>query len=189
MLDDLYLGEIRVFSSNYVPRGWALCEGQKLQIKQHALLFQLLGTQYGGDGVETFHLPDMRGRTPIGMSDSGVGSKGGAETVALRESQMPRHRHHVMCDDTANVMINTGAPSARSVPSSVVRGPAPGSPSRLKLHQSARTAGQSGPHLVALEEGLISQEGQGKPHENRQPYLVMRHCISLTGLFPTKDEA
>lgn len=94
-----------------------------------------------------------------------------------------------MCDDTANVMINTGAPSGQSVPSSVVRGPAPGSPSRMKLHLDAQTAERSSLPLVAFEEGLISQEGQGKPHENRQPYLVMRHCISLTGIFPTKGEA
>lgn len=188
MLYEHYLGEVRIFASSDVPRGWVRCDGQTLNIAQHQQLFKLLGTSYGGDGVTTFRLPDLRGRTPIGMDGTGVGFKGGSETVVLKESQMPPHRHHIMCDITADRSINTGAPSAKSVPSSVVRGTPVGGPQQLKFHLSALTAAQNGFPLAVLEEGAMSMEGQGAPHENRQPYMTMFYCISLTGLYASKHK-
>jgi len=89
-----YLAEIRMFGGNFAPQGWATCDGQILSIAENEALYTLVGTTYGGDGVSTFALPDLRGRIPIHMSDNyGLGVKGGSETVLLTSTEMPSHTH------------------------------------------------------------------------------------------------
>src|SRR5689334_16805129 len=98
-----YVGEIRLFAGNFAPNGWMFCEGQLLPISENDVLFQLLGTTYGGDGQETFALPDLRGRLPLhqgtgsGLSNRILGENGGAETVTLTTQQIPIHNHPATC--------------------------------------------------------------------------------------------
>ncbi|MDQ6777385.1 MAG: tail fiber protein, partial [Actinomycetota bacterium] len=100
-MSEPFLGEVRTFGFNFAPRGWAFCNGQLLPISQNTALFSLLGTQYGGDGIQTFALPDLRGRVGIhqgsgpGLSPYAIGQTGGTETVTLTSNEMPAHNHSV----------------------------------------------------------------------------------------------
>src|SRR5207237_4382628 len=100
-----FLSEIRIFSFNFAPKGWTLCNGQLLPINQNQALFSLLGTQFGGNGQTTFGLPDMRSRIPVSMGTNVIGTAGGSESVTLSTSTMPTHNHFV------NVDANTAAAS------------------------------------------------------------------------------
>src|SRR5512139_500018 len=96
---EAFIGSIVLFAGNFAPRGWALCQGQILSIAQNTALFSILGTTYGGDGVSTFALPDLRGRVPMhprqgpGLSPHDLGEQGGSDTVALSESEVAAHTH------------------------------------------------------------------------------------------------
>src|SRR5437870_1250464 len=98
-----YVGEIRLFAGNFPPNGWMFCEGQLLPISENEVLFQLIGTTYGGDGQSTFALPDLRGRVPIhqgtgsGLSTYILGENGGVEEVTLTTQQIPIHTHPALC--------------------------------------------------------------------------------------------
>src|SRR5438552_7671798 len=101
-MSDQFVAEIRIFSCNFAPTGWATCDGQLMPISQNTALFSLLGTFYGGDGKSTFGLPDLQGRAPMqpgqgpGLSLHDLGESGGSETVTLLESEIPSHRHALM---------------------------------------------------------------------------------------------
>ena len=114
-----FVGEIRMFAGTFAPNGWALCQGQSLPISENDTLFNLIGTTYGGDGQETFKLPDLQGRAPIhmgtgpGLSTFSIGQEGGVESVTLNTQQMPLHNHPVIVsDDIAN--SNSANKSGRS---------------------------------------------------------------------------
>jgi len=168
-----FLGEIRYVAFNFAPQGWALCNGQVLPINQNQALFALLGTTFGGDGVRTFALPDMRGRVPVatgqgtGLSNRVLGEQGGAEAVALTVSQMPKHRHSLKAS------------------SAVADSKAPGSDVLADSAGAAIYATQTPD--VALNSGSIGATGEGQPHENMQPYLGMTCIIALQGIFPTQN--
>src|SRR5579872_5955703 len=112
-----FLAEIRIFTGNFAPKGWALCNGQLMSISQNTALFSLLGTYYGGDGVSTFALPDLQGRVPIhqgtgsGLSAYVIGQKSGSESVALAINQIPAHSHAVLCNSAANPTNNQTSPA------------------------------------------------------------------------------
>lgn len=170
-----FLGEIRTFGFNYAPRGWAQCNGQLLPISQYSALFALLGTQFGGDGVRTFRLPDLQGRVGInqgqgpGLSFRSMGEAGGAESVTLQVSQLPAHTHPA---------IGSSAGGDSLTPSGSVWAP--------------DAAGGSAPYStgtpdVALAAQAIGPAGSGLPHENVQPYLVLNFCIALEGIFPSRN--
>src|SRR5947209_15367920 len=92
-----FIGEIRMFGGNFPPNGWALCDGQLLPISENDVLFQLIGTTYGGDGQETFALPDLRGRLPLHQGNGfTISETGGVETVTLTTSQIPAHSHALL---------------------------------------------------------------------------------------------
>src|SRR2546430_1566683 len=89
-----YVGEIRMFGASFAPAGWAMCDGALLPISEFETLFNLIGTTYGGDGQETFALPDFQGRIPIHQGPGFViGEKSGTETVTLSLNQIPAHSH------------------------------------------------------------------------------------------------
>lgn len=165
-----YIGEIRMFAGNFAPTGWALCDGQVLPIAENDALFTLIGTTYGGDGQETFALPDLRGRIPIhsGTSQSGIsytiGEQGGAEEITLTSQQIPVHRH----------------PLASSAPATS------GSPAGNAFGAAA------GMNLYAEAEGIADLEGNmplggSQPHDNMMPYLAVNFIISLFGIFPSQS--
>ena len=170
-----YIGEIRFFGFNFPPRGWATASGQILSIAQNQALFSLLGTTYGGNGVTTFQLPDLRSRTPVGLGNNGgvgnytMGEVTGTENVTLLTTQIPSHNH---------ILVGTTTPATHRPPFGRTIG--------------ADTAGNvdflaPGGTPVALTPGSIAQAGGTQPHPNLQPYTTLNASIALQGLFPSRN--
>lgn len=179
---DQYLGQIEAFAFKYAPRGWAVCAGQTLSIQQYTALFALLGTYYGGNGVNTFQLPDLRSRVAVGQgtAPSGtpyvLGEAVGTETVSLLYNNMPQHTHamNIVNNGTAG---GQGSPSDTLLLGSAYEPTTP--PAAVPLYGPA--SGQQ----VALES--LGPTTGNLPHNNLMPYLTINYCISLTGIFPTRD--
>ena len=166
-----YVGEIRLFAGNFAPAGWMFCDGSLLSIAQNTTLFQLIGTTYGGDGVQTFGLPDLRSRVPIhmgqgvGLSNYVLGQNGGSETVTLTASQIPAHTH------VLNANSNHG--TAVTPTNNVWAGSA---------DFSQYAAGPNG----TMSPGAVGLAGSSQPHDNMLPYLGINFIISLFGIFPSQ---
>ncbi len=167
-----YVGEIRIFAGNFAPAGWMFCNGQMLPISENETLFQLIGTAFGGDGQETFALPDLRGRSPIhagqgpGLQPYGFAEFGGEEQVTLIASRVPAHSHALR--------VSSGTATLAS-PIGTVAGDASASGA---LVYSAFVPD------TAMHASAISPVGASQPHENRMPYLGIHFIISLFGIFP-----
>ncbi|WP_149202377.1 phage tail protein [Actinotalea subterranea] len=172
---DPFVGEIRMGAWTFAPTGWAFCDGQLMPISQNTALFVLLGTSYGGDGITTFALPDLRGASPVhagqgpGLSPYGLGERGGVEEVTLLESQIPAHDHGVR----AGTRGTTGNPSA------AVWAQAQQGRSREQLYST-------GPVSGAMAPGAIAPAGGSVPHNNRPPSLSLTFVIALVGVFPPR---
>jgi microcystin-dependent protein len=164
-----YVGEIRMFGGNFAPAGWMFCEGQLLPISENETLFQLIGTTYGGDGQETFALPDLRGRLPIHLGTGGGGTyqlaeTGGTEEVTLTVQQIPAHTHSFFAS-------TAGATQT--------------SPSGQVIAQSGQRAVYTEDSTTTnLAGSAIAPIGGSQPHTNFQPYLCVDFIISLFGIFP-----
>lgn len=170
-----FVGEIGLAAFNYAPKGWALCNGQLLQIAQNAALFSLLGTRYGGDGVKTFGLPNFQGGTPIhkgGAANHPLGQHGGEPTHTLASAEMPQHTHGLSGSTVPGDKTNPNFGGA-----GYVLAPDPG---------NFYSPGFS-PGAAALADGSVSKAGNGQAHENMQPYLALNYCIALTGIFPSRN--
>lgn len=173
-MSDQCMGEIRLFGGNYAPEGWALCNGQLMQISQYDALFSLIGTTYGGDGQTTFALPDLRGRVPVhrGTNPStgttyNVGVKGGNETVPLTAAHVASHSHSV----TATTAVASSNDPAGRMLAHVADG----------LYSSAAP-------LASMHAGTIgSGGGSGAVHDNMQPSLCVNFIIALEGVYPTQS--
>ena len=172
---DPFLAEIRIFPWVFAPRGWAECSGQLLSISQNTALFSLLGTYYGGDGRSTFALPDLRGRVPLssgqgpGLSLYSLGENGGSNTVTLLQSELPGHPHTIPAHNIDQA--SSGVPD----------------PTRfLALATGGKpfaTTGTTGPMMPQA----LPVAGNGQPHNNLMPYLTLRYCIALQGVFPPRS--
>ena len=161
-----YLGEIRIISWTYAPKGWAFCNGQLLPINQNQALFSLLGTTYGGNGQTTFALPDLRGRAPAHMGNGLTeGQLVGEETHTLIMSEMPAHTHLASASSAA---------------------PDQGSPSGNEWASLASGYSSTAPNTT-LGPSAISNVGGSQPHANMQPYLVLNFVIALQGIFPSRN--
>ena len=161
-----YVGEIRMFGSNFAPAGWMFCEGQTLPIAENEVLFQLIGTTYGGDGESTFDLPDLRGRLPLHMGGGfTLGQAAGVETVTLTVDQIPSHSHPFLASTSvASQTIPTGNVVAQSTQATVYIDRSPG---------------------PTMAGAVIQPAGGSQPHDNFQPYLCVNFIISLFGIFPS----
>jgi microcystin-dependent protein len=174
-MSEPFVGEIRVFGGNFAPLGWAFCNGQLLAISQNAVLFDLIGTTYGGDGQNTFALPDLSGRALIhqGTDPQGnsyiIGERSGVETVTLTTAQLAVHNHGV-------VGTPTGATAADPGPSVAMAATATG-----ESIYDGTTANQ-----VSLAPTSITTVGNSQPHDNLQPFLAISYIISLFGIFPSQ---
>jgi microcystin-dependent protein len=168
-----FLGQIELVGFNFPPKGWTFCNGQILPIAQNQALFSLLGTTYGGNGVNTFALPDLRGRVALssgqgpGLSSYTLGEVGGVENVTLIQSQIPQHTHLVGASTSTATLAAVKDNSLAEANINAYRQGAPGAPTPMG--------------------NMVSSFGQGQPHSNQQPYLVMNYIIALTGIFPSRN--
>ncbi|HLF26215.1 MAG TPA: tail fiber protein [Anaerolineae bacterium] len=163
-----FLAEIRIFSFNFPPRGWAFCNGQLLPINQNQALFSLLGTTYGGNGQTTFALPNLQGRTPLHTGNGFVlGESGGEENHTVQMAEMPAHLHFA-----SGVTVNGDSPAPTN--------------NLLAAEASPMYAPPDG-SLVSLVAGTISSIGGSQPHTNVQPFLTLTFCIALQGIFPSRN--
>ena len=184
-MSEPFIGEIRLVGFDFAPRGWESCEGQLLSIHSNQTLFSLLGTTYGGDGVHTFALPDLRGRVPIGegtgpgLTPYRLGERGGSETVTLTESQMPSHDHAASATTTLH-----GSDSAANSPSP--NGTVPGNTGRSNLNQT-ESATVDRATDAASTTVTVQNAGGSQPHNNIQPYLGMRYVIATQGIYPSRS--
>lgn len=173
---DPFVAEIRIFTFQFAPRGWAYCDGSILAIQQNTALFALLGTTYGGNGSSTYALPNLGGRAPMfwgqgpGLSDYQPGEAGGSTTVTLDASQLPAHKHQLQ-------HAGAGVGAAFAAPGESVlladAGPA-------QVYTGATGADTTAPAAA------LAPVGSGVPHNNMQPYMALNFCISLQGVFPPR---
>jgi microcystin-dependent protein len=166
-MSDPFLGEIKLVSFSFAPRGWAFCNGQLLQIAQNQALFSLLGTTYGGNGTTTFALPDLRGRTPLHVGPGFVqGQRGGEENHTLITSEIPAHTHTVTASGLrANLDDPTGA-----------------------FWAAQESGGAFGTTVNGtMAPASIAAAGGSQPHNTMQPFLTLNFVIALVGIFPSRD--
>jgi microcystin-dependent protein len=178
-----FMGQIEIFSFNFAPKGWTLCNGQLLPINQNQALFSLLGTMYGGNGQTTFALPDLRSRIPVSMGPQNtIGTAAGQENHTLIMSEMTQHTHQMMADGTTTADKNTSSPgnSGSTVLGNSGGTQSPGSPFSVAIYS------KSGPNGT-LAPGVIGNAGGSQAHTNIQPYLTLNFSIALQGIFPSRN--
>jgi len=168
-----FVGEIRMFGGSFAPAGWAMCQGQLMPISENDTLFNLIGTTYGGDGQETFGIPDLQGRVPMhagqgpGISQNyQIGEQAGVESVTLTSQTTPTHTHAFVA--TSNTALST-SPSDNVMAAGIT----------TKMY-TEDVANQP------LNGTVITPQGGSQPHENLQPYLCLTFIISLFGVFPSQ---
>ena len=164
-----FVGEIRMFGGNFAPLGWMFCAGQLISIAENDVLFQLIGTTYGGDGQTTFALPDLQSRVPVHQGNGiALGQNGGTETETLTTNQMPQHAHPPNASNTGGSDSPSGnvwANSTTGKPYVAVAGGVP----------------------AALNAAMVQSAGGGNPHDNMHPYLCVSYIISMYGIYPTPN--
>ncbi len=165
-MSDPFLGEIRIFSFNFPPKGWALCDGQLLPINQNQALFAILGTTYGGDGRTNFALPNLQGRVPVHTGNGiTLGLSAGEQAHTLSLQELPAHTHTpVGSPNNASLANPTG-----------------------NVWASLSNGGYSPAPKVAMNASSILSVGGSQPHDNMSPYLVLNFCIALQGIFPSQN--
>ncbi len=178
-MSEPFIGTIQLFAFDYAPKGWALCNGQLLAINTNQALFSVLGTMYGGDGIRTFALPDLRSRTPIGVPLANVGQVGGQEMHTLTNDEMALQSHTLMADATSPAASNSNVPTSTSVLGQST-GQGTGGNFELFIYNAGGTPSN------ALAPQIIGLAGNSVSHENRMPYLVMNFSIALVGVFPSR---
>ncbi len=172
-----FVGELMLVGFNFCPRSWASAEGQILSIAQNTALFALLGTTYGGNGTTTFALPDLRGRVPLGqgtgpgLSNVIMGQVGGTENATLLTQNMPAHSHAV---NASNEFADK-----RGLDNAYL--------ARIPASTEERPVYRDGPPNRVMAAGMIGVTGGSQPFSIRNPYLGLRWCIALQGIFPPRD--
>lgn len=203
-MSDPFLGEIRMVGFNYAPQGWAMCAGTLMSISQNNALFALLGTVYGGNGVSTFGLPDLQGRSPVGagnglgLSPIVLGEKAGTESVTLTISQMPAHTH------TAQNVGNLSVTGSVAVPAcNAPTGTPSGTPANNTVLGTATVSGRTADLYTTTAANTtllpfnvqssgtppainVGMAGGNLPFDVRNPYLGITCIIALQGIFPSR---
>jgi microcystin-dependent protein len=180
-MSEPFLGQITLFPYNFPPNGWADCAGQLLPISQNTALFSLLGTNYGGDGRTNFALPNLQGMVPVGQgsqpggSNYEIGETQGSETVTLLAGTMPIHSHAVSAT-TLHGTANTPSNHVLALPQA-------GNPPLTNKGEIYNVAAPD----TSLAPGSIGPAGNNLPHNNVQPFLVLRYCIAMQGIFPPRS--
>lgn len=173
-MSERYLGEIRMFGGSFAPEGWEWCDGQLLSISQYDALFALIGTTYGGDGINTFGLPNLNARVPVNAGRNPqtgttyvLGMQGGVEAVQLTTGHLPPHTHGVAA---------SSAPATATTPDGHVSA------------SSSHTPYSTGTPDVTMHASSTTVAGLGLPHENRAPFLGITFIVAVTGIFPSRPD-
>jgi microcystin-dependent protein len=170
-----YVGEIRLFAGNFAPNGWMFCEGATLPISENDVLFQLIGTTYGGDGQETFNLPNLASRVPIHMGTGPdgttyqIGEMAGTEQETLTTQQIPNHNHPAIATNSQG--------TSQSPTGNVLATPTTAQPNVVMYGSDS---------VAQMNNQAIGPAGGSQPHENTQPFLCINFIISLFGIFPSQ---
>ena len=171
---DPFIAEIRIFPFNFAPTGWAWCNGQLIPISQNTALFSLLGTTYGGNGINNFGLPNMQASAPMhpqqgpGLSSHDLGETGGTENVTLLQSEVPLHTHAL------NASTQPG------------EDPSPAGEALARSTGASLYQTDSATRQVQLAASAVGVTGGSAPHNNLQPYLTLNFNIALQGIYPTR---
>jgi len=182
-MSNVFVGQIMMFGGNFAPRGFAFCNGQLLSIAQNQALFALLGTNYGGNGIQNFALPNLQCALPIGagqgagLSNYALGQVGGTASVTLNATMMPNHLHVLNATQTP---ANTATIGNTVVPAQTVASDNP------EFYITPRQ-GQPAPVPVAMAAGACGAAGGNQPHTNLMPSLCITFVIALQGLFPSRN--
>jgi microcystin-dependent protein len=167
-MSEPYLGEIRMFSFDFPPKSWALCNGQALSIQQNSPLFSLLGTTYGGDGERTFQLPNLQARVPMSFGAGfQQGEVIGEQSHTLSYTEMAAHSHLLGGTSTTGTQVS---------PENNLLATSAGDPYAV-----------AGANLTTLNAATVGSTGGAQPHDNQQPYLVVNVCIALIGIYPSRN--
>ena len=165
-----YVGEIRMFGGNFAPAGWALCNGQLLPISENDVLFNLIGTTYGGDGQSTFALPNLQSRLPLHQGTGFViGQAAGVESVTLTTQQIPAHNHVPQCQTASNQQQGPGNGLWAAT-----------APATTQIYANTAPG-------AAMNVGAVGPAGGSQPHDNMMPFLAVNFIISLFGIFPSQN--
>ena len=165
-MSEPFLGEVRMFSFNFPPKGWAFCNGQLLAINQNQALFSILGTTYGGNGQTNFALPNLQGRVPLHTGNGiNLGQAAGESAHTLTLQELPQHTH---------VPASGGAANTAS-PASALPG------------QNTSQSFYAGNPNTNMNPADITATGGSQPHDNMSPYLTLTFCIALQGIFPSRN--
>ena len=192
-MSEPYLGQLMCVGFNFNNRGWNNCDGQILPIAQYTALFSLFGTIYGGDGRTTFGLPDLRGRVPIhtgtgpGLSPRPQGEKSGGETVILNSGQIPSHNHNLINGTAANqahvaIDVNNATNADSKNPSGTAL-----AVSRENTYLSTGAVDAQLNAAAASISGQTALTGGNQPHNNMQPFLVLRWLVAMVGVYPSRN--
>lgn len=180
-MSDPFIGEIRINSFSFAPRGWAACDGQQMAISQNQALFALLGVKFGGDAKTYFNLPDLQGRIPVNEGRDNVGKvwafaeRAGSETATLTVANLPQHTHTV---NAVNAVGDKFLPSASAPPT-------PGVSYALAQPEVGNAYASTG-STVALNGQCSTLTGGSAPFSNMQPFLALNFCIALIGNWPSR---
>jgi microcystin-dependent protein len=165
------MGEIRIMSFNFPPKGWAECNGQLLLINQNQALFSLLGTMYGGNGSTNFALPDLRDHAPMHVGNGHTqGERAGQSAHTLTASEMPTHTHFVQASGSQADTVGSSGNILAVSQANIYLNPTQGSPNFTTIHPQS-----------------IANVGGSQPHQNEQPFLTLVFCIALQGIFPSRN--
>ena len=172
-MSEPFLSEIRIFSFNFAPKGWALCNGQLLPINQNQALFSLLGTTYGGNGQTNFALPNVQGRSQLHTGNGfTLGQAGGQSAHTVTISELPTHTHFLSANQAAGgAAVNATQGNANT---------------KYYANSGKQTWNTAAPN-AAMHPSAVSNVGGSQPHNNMMPYLVLNFCIALQGIFPSQN--
>ena len=194
MGSDPLIGEIQVFAGGYAPEGWCLCDGSLLQVSQQAALYSVIGTRFGGDGVQSFAVPDLRGRVALGvgaaagLSTRRLGEHGGVEAVSLQGVNLPPHSH----DTTLELEVLLNASIQQGSVSSPQDGAVLASGYDVEKAVAVNNYAPSDQSAVPIRGGHIAiqaelqSEGESSAHPNLMPYLALNYIIALVGEYPQR---
>jgi microcystin-dependent protein len=186
-MTDQYVGQVQLFGFNFAPNGWALCQGQILPIQQYSALFALIGSAYGGNGASNFALPNLQGRSAVGVGQGPSltnyvqGQTAGEVSVTLGISTMPSHNHSFFAASAAGT--TTTAAGQQLGVSQIGKGTG----KEVTTYTAAIYSPNPGNATTGLTPQAVGLAGNTQPHNNMQPYLALNYCIALIGEFPPRN--